>query len=525
MAGLIHERKSQMKGRLRPPMVRAAGWLRRRLPTLGATRIPADLSSVTEVYVGRKYDFLLRHAEEVRRRFDDPQMCKETNGGTRLELTDTSFLCDDVARIASDYGARVIELTVFRLRETPRPSDRGNAVPTDDGWVSELWHFDNFPADAFKILVYLSDVEEEQGPFEYKVPVDYRPPRPGLPLQSTRCAEDGQGQVVLGGPGTTIIFKNNIVHKGNYCRRGYRDAVMIGLRLPGPFAELGRCLRESSRSDTIAGQINRWMLMQRRAYFPSRVPPRPVRVLATGVRKLAQRFERRAPQRAPRGLARLVGGKRVCVVGPSRGALRNPPGLIESYDVVVRLNFTWPVRTEWREQMGTRCDVLYHCCNHVGDVRTILDAPGFAETKFVRLAYNMAQYPRFLAWVEAHNLPHEDFVHSYEMPYLQRHGEHLTKAINTGFFAICELLECAVAEIYVTGITFNCEDVFDGYAGLATTIREREGLELDKLHSADELFEIFKRLLAADDRIRIDATLADIIRLEETGRVERYEPH
>ena len=250
MAGLIHERKSQMKGRLRPPMVRAAGWLRRRLPTLGATRIPADLSSVTEVYVGRKYDFLLRHAEEVRRRFDDPQMCKETNGGTRLELTDTSFLCDDVARIASDYGARVIELTVFRLRETPRPSDRGNAVPTDDGWVSELWHFDNFPADAFKILVYLSDVEEEQGPFEYKVPVDYRPLRPGLPLQSTRCAEDGQGQVVLGGPGTTIIFKNNIVHKGNYCRRGYRDAVMIGLRLPGPFAELGRCLRESSRSDT-----------------------------------------------------------------------------------------------------------------------------------------------------------------------------------------------------------------------------------------------------------------------------------
>jgi hypothetical protein len=41
----------------------------------------------------------------------------------------------------------------------------------------------------------------------------------------------------------TVIFKNNIVHKGNYCREGFRDVVMIGLRLPGKYPRAERILR------------------------------------------------------------------------------------------------------------------------------------------------------------------------------------------------------------------------------------------------------------------------------------------
>jgi hypothetical protein len=123
---------------------------------------------------------------------------------------------------------------------------------------------------------------------------------------------------------------------------------------------------------------------------------------------------------------------------------------------------------------------------------------------------------------KAHSIPQADFQHTRSMRYLKKHNERLTHVVNTGFFAICELLDCDIAELYITGITFNCEDDFEGYPSAYRAFRRREGPKTR--HYADGLFEIFKRIHTKDPRIRIDDTLAEIIRLDRHERVEHYSP-
>ncbi len=208
-------------------------------------KLPVDLASVTEANVSEKYKYLAdKYADKIKHYFDNDENCEHTNNGVRKHLIDHTFLQPDVDRIAESYGAKIRELTTFRLQETDRKSDRGNVAPTDEGWISELWHTDNDRPGQFKIIVYLSDVTEDRAPFEYKVPVEYIPYISGHVVNDNRIAYKGDGRKVTGPPGTTLIFKNNIVHKGNYCRDGYRDVIMIGLEFHGSVTRVGNVFKK-----------------------------------------------------------------------------------------------------------------------------------------------------------------------------------------------------------------------------------------------------------------------------------------
>ena len=253
-------------------------------------------------------------------------------------------------------------------------------------------------------------------------------------------------------------------------------------------------------------------------WFPG--GPILARVSLKTLRGIYGAVDRCFPQRAPAELRRLVRGKRVCITGPSKGVLRNPPGLVESYDLVVRLNATWPVKPERQERIGRRCDILYHACCGNRDVADMVAAAEFASTKFVRLLPDPRQYKTLERATKVHSIPHAYFHHTKTARYLKTYDERPIRFMNTGFFAICELLDCDVAELYITGITFNCEDVYEGYPSFSKGVRRRQGPET--FHNSDRLFEIFKRIRTKDPRIRVDATLADIIRLETQERVEHY---
>jgi hypothetical protein len=204
------------------------------MPSLAQIRLPGELRSPTDVHVSQKYRHLAdRHTATVDAWFTRDDNCTVTHDGVRREIVDLAFVRPDIESIAAGYQAQIRELSIYRLETTPRASDRGCALPSGEGWVSELWHSDNYPAGNFKILVYLTDVGEQQAPFEHRVPVRYRPRRRGLSWQETREASDGASRTITGPAGTTIIFNNNIVHKGNYCREGHRDILMVGLTIPG----------------------------------------------------------------------------------------------------------------------------------------------------------------------------------------------------------------------------------------------------------------------------------------------------
>lgn len=97
--------------------------------------------------------------------------------------------------------------------------------------MSELWHIDAFGPYAFKIGIYLTDVDEESGPYEHiKNPeahffaeFDYR-------RFNTRFRDlvNPEGVQILGEAYDTFIFHPAVIHKGNYARTKHRDAIMVG---------------------------------------------------------------------------------------------------------------------------------------------------------------------------------------------------------------------------------------------------------------------------------------------------------
>lgn len=131
------------------------------------------------------------------------------------------------------FGAFLIVDKVYIYRNLPsRASDQ----------VSWLWHYDNHPSQIRKIMIYLTDVTDETGPFEY-----LRAPETGIPLYipptplsgygrishdmiERRLAEGYQGHKVTGPRGTLVFFEENVVHKANVAKQGCRDALFFQVR-------------------------------------------------------------------------------------------------------------------------------------------------------------------------------------------------------------------------------------------------------------------------------------------------------
>ena len=60
----------------------------------------------------------------------------------------------------------------------------------------------------------------------------------------------------------------------------------------------------------------------------------------------------------------FVAGKSIALVGPASTLAGQRMGeLIDSHDVVVRLNHSWPLPQEFRDDIGARVDIIYHNMN------------------------------------------------------------------------------------------------------------------------------------------------------------------
>lgn len=131
------------------------------------------------------------------------------------------------------YGTHLVVDKVYIYRNLPsRAADQ----------VSWTWHYDNHPSQIRKIMIYLTDVAEDTGPFEY-----VRAPGTGAPLYIPPTPLSGYGRVlhddverclaegycthkVTGPKGTLVFFEENVVHKANVAKRGCRDAVFFQIR-------------------------------------------------------------------------------------------------------------------------------------------------------------------------------------------------------------------------------------------------------------------------------------------------------
>lgn len=131
------------------------------------------------------------------------------------------------------YGSHVIVDKVYIYR---------NLVSHAEEQVSWTWHYDNHPVEILKIMIYLTDVCEDNGPFEYLRSMQthqalYMAPAPlsGYGRVSDNAVQQYlsngyECHKVTGQSGTLLLFDENVVHKANVAKSGYRDVVVLQIR-------------------------------------------------------------------------------------------------------------------------------------------------------------------------------------------------------------------------------------------------------------------------------------------------------
>jgi len=142
-------------------------------------------------------------------------------------------LCFKVLPLANAYHGmwtRMYSLRALITRVAEQPE-----------MVSQLWHRDHEDIRIFKFFLYLNDVDENNGPFEYvkgshmggkhhKL-IPMKGPPFGTRVHDPKIIDRFAGEDIIkctGKAGTIIIADTAGLHRGGFCKSGERELFMCG---------------------------------------------------------------------------------------------------------------------------------------------------------------------------------------------------------------------------------------------------------------------------------------------------------
>jgi len=232
--------------------------------------------------------------------------------------------------------------------------------------------------------------------------------------------------------------------------------------------------------------------------------------------------------------AAYLEGKTVILVGPApqiRGS--NQQQLIDSHDVVVRLNRALPVPPNLKVDIGTRTDILYNCFSE----SVIEPQPNRVEPdlwKAEGVTWVASPYPDTYNWsrpllalFRERNQTAQLPLHVIDAGVYDAMERELQSRPNTGLAAVADLLSYNIKELKITGITFykggylkEYRDqgekevkswVFDG-------LNPKTGEHHTPVHKLEPQIKMMNRL-CNDDRVRVDEPLKAVLDGEETTTI------
>ncbi len=198
--------------------------------------------------------------------------------------------------------------------------------------------------------------------------------------------------------------------------------------------------------------------------------------------------------------AEYLRDKTVVLTGPASHVLGGERGAeIEGFDVVVRLNFQWPIASPLVADLGRRMDVLYHCCNGDFPLDGLFGAD-FSKAQFVLMEQGVLSR-RLMRHCEKVGVP--AFYVSGEYGRLAR---QLGSPPSTGVVAVKHLLAQPIRELHTIGLTFWQSSYYQGYKGHGTSAFF-DGFTPSKIwkHDPKREAKYIASLCRMDPRLQLDA--------------------
>ena len=214
--------------------------------------------------------------------------------------------------------------------------------------------------------------------------------------------------------------------------------------------------------------------------------------------------------------------KTVAIVGPAEYISTSKQGsLIESYDLVVRINTGWNPPQELKEHTGTRTDIRYHSGAEFPNSGGMWDLEKMIAHG---VKYVCINYPKYLDYFHHDIKKFEKLNQDFGVPfhcwtdlelYLSFH-HYLGTRMNTGLAAIVDLLLYDIKELYVTGFTFYRTDFSKGFKPdgyYKNVILKEYNKEKETMinHAQIPQIKLLKLLDQTDTRLVLDQEVKNVI--------------
>lgn len=220
--------------------------------------------------------------------------------------------------------------------------------------------------------------------------------------------------------------------------------------------------------------------------------------------------------------------KRVIVIGPAETALNYLPGPeIDAFDIIVRINKSAASLDSLTKKIGTRTDVLYHCCYE--DPKT---GGGPIPMLKLRAQRNSAVIYTYHEVTTEHNFyrasckyPELPLYRTPKNLYKQLKTTYKARMPTTGLQALNHILQSNFSELHITGFTFFRTPYTEGYRDSHKTGREATLLAKSSgNHDPDDELRLFLELLEKHKSklVILDSALSSIVEQAARSDKERY---